>query len=124
MRQVNPFPVLCTMKYVFVLLLAMVSIPNSGSAQKVFSVDGAYQADVKIFVVDAAYQADLLVFKVDAAYQADGNEGLWFFVDAAYQADKNVFFVEHAYQADLLIYFVDAKYQAKWEASEKIHIMY
>ena len=124
MRSVKPFAVICTMKYVLVLLLAMVSIQNSGSAQKVFSVDAAYQADVNIFVVDAAYQADLLVFKVDAAYQAEKNEGLWFFVDAPHQADKNVFFAEHAYQADLLIYFVDAKYQAKWEASEKIHLMY
>ena len=96
MRLVKTFAVICTMKYVLVLLLAMVAMLDSVSAQKVFSVDAAYQADVKIFVVDAAYQADLLVFKVDAAYQAEKNEGLWFFVDAAYQADKKVFFVEKA----------------------------
>ena len=80
------------MKYLIPLFLLLMTSLGSVSAQKVFSVDAAYQADVKIFVVDAAYQADLLVFKVDAAYQAEKNEGLWFFVDAAYQADKKVFF--------------------------------
>ena len=31
------------------------------NAQKVYSTDAAYKADVAIYVVDAAYKADLLV---------------------------------------------------------------
>ena len=62
------------------------------NAQKVFSVDQAYKADVKVFVVDNNYKADLLVYRVDAAYKAGKNDGKWFFTDAEYKARKeNIF---------------------------------
>ena len=57
-------------------------------AQKIFSVDAEYKANVKVFVVDAEYKADLLVYKVSAEYKAGSNDGKWFFVDAEYKAQK------------------------------------
>ena len=68
-----------------IILLALILSPlTSLHAQKIFSVDAEYKADVKVFVVDAEYKADLLVFKENAEYKATGNEGKWFFVDAEY----------------------------------------
>lgn len=45
------------------------------SAQKVFSVQYANQANVKVFVVDYENQADLKVFKVKYANHAGKNYG-------------------------------------------------
>lgn len=75
------------------LLVSCVSIVVS--AQKIFSVDHEYQADVKVFVVDAEYKADLIVYKTDKDYKAKANEnkGIWYFCSRQYQADKKVYFV-------------------------------
>ena len=97
---------------------------TNATAQKVFTVDYASQADVKLFVVDYASQADLCVFRVDYASQAKGNEGQWFWVDYASQADKKVFWVDYASQADLKIFFVDYASQAEWRSQQKKHLMY
>lgn len=66
------------------------------SAQKLFSVEHEYQADVKVFVVDAEYKADLVVFKTDKDFKAkkSENKGLWYICPCEYQADKKIFFVE------------------------------
>ncbi|MDC0497295.1 DUF6150 family protein, partial [Flavobacteriaceae bacterium] len=62
-------------------------------SQTFYSVDYAYQADIKVHIVDYEYQADLLVYKLKNKYEAKGNSGLWYFSDYAYQADFKVFFV-------------------------------
>ena len=85
-------------KFFFIVSLTFVSY--TVSAQKVFSVDQSYKADVKVFVVDQSYKADLLVFRVDAPYKAGKNDGKWFFTDANYTADKEIYFVDAAYKAD------------------------
>lgn len=56
------------------------------SAQKIYSVDHEYQADVKVFVVDAEYKADLVVYRTDKEYRAkkEENKGIWFITDRAY----------------------------------------
>lgn len=40
------------------------------SAQKIFSADREYQADIKVFVIDSEYNADLKVFFTDKEYHA------------------------------------------------------
>ena len=35
---------------------------QTASAQKIYSTDRQYQADVKVYVVDHEYQADLIVY--------------------------------------------------------------
>ena len=96
----------------------------SANAQKVYSTDYEYQADVKVFVVDKSYRADLIVYRVKHEYQAKGNKGLWFFVDKAYQADKKIYFTDKEYQADLKIYFTDREYRAGWEHKKYEYLMY
>lgn len=55
----------------FLLLVALTLAGTSAvNAQKVYSVDAEYKADVKVYVVDAEYKADLLVYKEDAEYKA------------------------------------------------------
>ena len=71
------------------------------NAQKVFSVDQSYKADIKVFVVDNNYKADLLVYKVDAAYKAGKNDGKWFFTDQAYKASKKIYFEKKEILANL-----------------------
>ena len=55
-----------------VLIIATILILGnfSLSAQKIYSVDHEYQADVKVFVVDAEYKADLVVYRTDKEYLA------------------------------------------------------
>jgi hypothetical protein len=48
------------------------------NAQKVYSVDSQWQADVKVYVVDSVWQADLSVYKVDSQ---------WDFTDSEWQAE-------------------------------------
>ena len=71
-------------------------------AQKIYSCDSPYDADVKIYVVDSKYDADLLVYKEESKYNADGNDGHWYFVESRYDADKKVYFTDSKYDADLL----------------------
>ncbi len=109
----------------FILFIALIiGFSNSNYAQKVYSVNASYKADIKVYVVDAEYKADLLVYKENADYKADGNEGHWFFTDADYKAKKKIYFVDADYKADLKIYFVDAEYKAKWKDSSKKQLMY
>ncbi|MYM13168.1 DUF6150 family protein [Muribaculum intestinale] len=74
------------------IIIALLSIiyVQTASAQKVYSTDRQYQADVKVFVVDHEYQADLIVYKTDKDYRAkkSENKGIWFFTTKEYQADK------------------------------------
>ncbi|MCB2208609.1 MAG: hypothetical protein KQH67_09980 [Bacteroidetes bacterium] len=94
------------------------------NAQKIYSCDSRYDADVLIHVVDSRYDADLLVYKEESKYNATGNEGLWHFVESRYDADKKVYFTDSKYDADLLIYFVDSRYDAGWRNKERIYLLY
>ena len=81
------------MKLFILVAFFILTIPTS-KAQKIYSVDKDYKADVKVFVVSSDYKADLLVYKVSSDYKAGNNDGKWFFTSAAYKADKKIFFVE------------------------------
>ena len=98
----------------------------AATAQKIYSVNHEYQADVKVFVVDAEYKADLVVFKTDREYKAKApeNKGIWFITPKQYQADKKVFFTDKEYKADLKVFFTDKEYKAGWKSSEKKPLMY
>lgn len=111
------------MKTLIIATVLVLTFVNS-MAQKVYSVDSDYKADVKVFVVDADYKSDLLVYKVNAEYKAGDNNGKWFFTDADYKAKKKVFFVDADYKADLKIFFVDSDYMAKWKDKSKMHLLY
>jgi len=113
-----------TMKKVILLFAIVFSVTMHLSAQKVYSTDSKYDADVKVFVADSKYDADLIVYKCSSKYDADGNKGLWYFVDSKYDADKKIYFVSSKYDADIIIYFSSSKYDADWRDSSKKHVMY
>jgi hypothetical protein len=113
------FPKMKTLIFSLMMLAAAFSF-----AQKVYSTDSRYDADIKVFVVDSKYDADLIVYKCDSRYDATGNKGLWYFADSRYDADKKIFFVDSRYDADLLIYFSDSRYDAEWRTSSKQHLLY
>ena len=127
MRQILQSIQNCVNTYtmrIFFFIISLTLLSTTVSAQKIFSVDQSYKADVRVYVVDQSYQADLLVFRVDAQYKAGKNDGKWFFTDANYKADKKIYFEDAAYKADLKIFFVDAAYKAKWEDKSKMHLLY
>lgn len=72
------------------ILGILLLVGMSMSAQKIYSVDHEYQADIKVFVVDSEYKADLIVYKTDKEYRAKAseNKGIWFICPRQYQADK------------------------------------
>lgn len=109
---------------IFVAILCLFTIVSL--AQKVYSVDHDYQADVKVFVVDKDYRADLIVYKTDKSHRAKANEnkGIWYFCSTPSQADKKVFFVDKEYRADLKVFFTDKEYRAGWKKNDKKHLMY
>ncbi len=109
---------------VFVIFVFILFLSQPARAQKVYSTDSRYDADVIVYVTDSKYDADLLVYKVSSKYEADGNEGLWFFVESKYDADKKVYFTTSKYDADLVIYFVDSRYEAGWRNRERIYLLY
>ena len=57
------------MKRIILFFAIIVGFASQNYAQKVYSTDADYKADVKVYVVDADYKADLLVYKVDADYK-------------------------------------------------------
>ena len=122
LNSLNLFNLLAMKYFLLVLLLGLPSLRVS--AQKVFAVDYASQANLKVFVVDYESQADLKVFKVPYESQAKGNEGRWFWVPYASQADQKIFFVDYASQADLKIFFVKYESQAGWRTAAKKHLLY
>lgn len=105
---------------------AFVGASLSASAQKVYSTDYKYQADVNVFVTDREYKADLVVYKTKHSYNAKANEnkGIWYFTKHQYDADKKIYFVDHEYQADIIIYFTDKEYKAGWKKNDKKYLMY
>lgn len=76
------------MRRIVITLVAGLFGVLGAMAQKVYSTDHGYQADVKVFVVDNEYRADLIVFRTDKSYRAkaDENKGIWFFTDKEYRA--------------------------------------
>lgn len=100
--------------------------PNGTLAQKVYSVDHDYQANIKVIVVDKDYRAYLIVYKTDKSHRAKANEnnGIWHFCSTPSQADKTVFFVDKEYRADLKVFFTDKEYRAGWKKNDKKHLMY
>jgi len=107
-----------------ILLSFMLLSYSTLKAQKVFTVDADWKADVKVYVVDTEWKADLLVFKVDANWKAGKNDGKWFFTNADWKAEKKVYFVDADWKADLKIYFVYSDWKAKWVDKSKISLMY
>ena len=103
------------------LMLGMIT--HSATAQKVYSCDSKYDADIKVYACDSKYDADLWVYKVDSQYDVN-DDGLWFFCSSKYDAKKSIFFVDSKYDADLLIYFVDSKYDAGWNNTSKKYLIY
>ncbi len=61
------------MKKLILLLASICLFLSPLKAQKIYSVDQEYKADIKVYVVDQEYKADLLVYKVDQSYKAKGN---------------------------------------------------
>ncbi|MFN5885843.1 MAG: DUF6150 family protein [Bacteroidota bacterium] len=118
--RTNTHAILIPQLFLFICILLF----NKASAQLVFSVNYASQADIKVFVVDYESQADLVVFKTKYRSEVSGNEGLWHFVEYASQSQKKIFFVKYASQADLLIFFTPNKSKAGWRKNEKKHLMY
>ena len=113
------------MRY-FILAILSVLFAGVSHAQKVYSTNHQYEADIKVYVVEHDYQADLIVFKTDKEYRAKSNEnkGIWFFTDRSYKADKKIFFVDHEYQADIKVYFTDKEYRAGWKNNSRKHLLY
>lgn len=114
------------MKRLFLSILLFSSLALCATAQKMYSVDSQYQADIKVYVTDKEYRADLVVFKTDKEYRAKSNEnkGIWFFTNRSFKADKKLYFVEHEYQADLIIFFTDKEYRAGWKKNDKKPLLY
>jgi len=110
---------------IFITLLFSTSLWNATlSAQKVFSCNSRYDADIRVFVTNNRYDADLLVYKVTGQYDAEGNKGLWYFSENKYDAKKSIWFSESRYDAELLIFFVNNRYEAGWRDKQKIHLLY
>lgn len=108
------------------LLLFLTYTWDAVSAQKIYSVDHEYQADLKVFVVDSEYKADLVVFKTNKVYRAkkEENKGIWYIIDKAYSADKKIFFVDKEYRADFKVFFTDKESRAGWRKNEKKPLLY
>ncbi|MDE5958524.1 MAG: hypothetical protein K2G78_09525, partial [Muribaculaceae bacterium] len=68
------------MRRLMLLLPLLGAIFGHAEAQKIYSVDSAYKADVKVYVVDHEYQADLVVYRTDREYKAkkSENKGIWY----------------------------------------------
>lgn len=72
----------------------LLTVSMAISAQKIYSIDHEYQADIKVFVMDSEYQADLIVYKTDKEYRAkvSENKGIWYICPQKYKADKKTLF--------------------------------
>jgi len=108
----------------FLFIFSLLIGSTLASAQKMYSCNQAYEADLKVFVVNQKYEADLCVYRAAQKYEAVDNKGLWFFTDYLNQSDKTLFFVDYANQADLKIFFVDYQNQAGWLNNSKEHLLY
>lgn len=97
---------------------------QKAGAQKIYSCNDRYDADIKVFVVGNRNDADLLVYKVEHSYEAEGNKGLWFFCQNKYDSKKNIWFADNRYDADLLIFFVENRYDAGWKDKKKMYLLY
>ncbi len=107
----------------FIAIIIGMFVSQNLFAQKVYSCDSKYDADVKVFVANSKYDADLVVYKVSSKYDATDNKGLWFFVDSKYDADIKVHFVNSKYDADIIIFYTGSKYDTEWRNKSKMHKM-
>lgn len=112
--------------FIVLLIFLLIQPINKVKAQKIYTTDREYQAEIKVFVVNSQYQADLLVYKTDKEYKARSseNKGIWFFVKQPYQSDKKIYFTDKSYKADLKVYFTDKEYKAGWRNNSLKYLMY
>ena len=112
--------------YWAVLVLVLTFFYVNANAQKIYSVDHEYLADIKVYVVDKDYKADLIVYKTDKEYKAKAseNKGIWYVSSKSFKADKKVFYVDKDYKADLKVFFTDKEYCVGWRKNEKKPLMY
>ncbi len=119
---------LILMKYLRFLLTFILLYLFAGvaSAQKVYSTNREYDADVKVYVTDKEYEADLVVYLTKKEYRANAhdNKGIWYLTDKSYRADKKIYFVDHQYDADIVVYFTNHEYRAGWRNNRKKPLMY
>ncbi len=92
------------------------------SAQTVYPVKFATQADVKIHEVKFETQADLKVFRVAFKNQATDCSGLWYYTNFENQVQWKIFFTDFETQANLKIFYVKFRNQAGWRNEEKKHL--
>ena len=81
-----------------ILIASILLVITKITAQKVYSVNSEFDADVKIFVLNSEFDADLLVYKVKSEFDAGKNNGKWF--------------------------FTKSEFDAKWRDNSKMYLMY
>ena len=91
---------------------------HSASAQRIFKVTAATDANVKVFVTSDATQADIKV-KVVNTPEAANKDGLWYVTATAPEAMLKVFEVSNAADADVKIFYVTDDIQAGWVTTNK-----
>ena len=65
----------------FLFIFSLLIGSTLASAQKMYSCNQAYEADLKVFVVNQKYEADLCVYRAAQKYEAVENKGFWFFTE-------------------------------------------
>lgn len=83
------------------------------TAQTVYAVQYASQADVRLYETTIKSQADVILYRVPYRSQADPEKGLWYEATYRSQADLAVYWVAYRSQADCVVYFAPYRSQAR-----------
>jgi hypothetical protein len=101
----------------FLLVPAIVSFLTAAlTAQTVYVVQYASQADVRLYETTIKSQADVILYRVPYRSQADPEKGLWHEATYRSQADLAVYWVAYRSQADCVVYFAPYRSQARRNA--------
>ena len=110
-------------KYLFVLFI--ITISYSCESQNVKLVNSASSADVLINEVNNPEHADLLVYKSLVRVPNYGNNGIWHYLNKQsrnYRAIK-IYYTSYNRHNTINIHFVNHRYKAKWQNTEKKHLL-
>ncbi len=111
-------------KFIIIIITFLIlPMQKNVFAQKVFSVQHEYQADIKVYQTNDINKADLVVYKVNYESKAT-KDGLWYFTDYDYQAKKRIFFTNEIQRADLTVFFTENMKAIGWRKKSKQHLLY
>ena len=112
-RRTHKAEQLTLIGWIGIIMTMLFMTCNTATAQTMYEVEYASQADLLLYEVKYANQADIRYYPVQYRSQANERRNHWYWTDYPAQAKYRVYWVRYRSQADRLVYEVQYPTQTR-----------